>query len=415
MTTCSLSIRATAAMDALNTARSTLTSTILATVLALAAAPASAHCPHNGNENHKHCDTGGGGGGGGGDTSLANPAIAFVNSGLFTSGQMPLMVMDADGSSQTVVLDSPGGGFISSPSWSPDGKFLALSASDNILGCGGVGLVELLDVGTNQWSTPISLVRVGGAWATPAFSPVQDGNTYKLAYFGRENIVPLPGGRVTEELVIVTVTAPDIGSVAVGTPVNISNTPGVGETEPSWSPSGDEIVVAARDISANPDEPSTWVRDYAIYNADGSGRPTSLLRGNPDFPAETVHRTDSADWAKTNEDMILFSLQLVDDDWDIWCIERDTMDAVNVTQHLDDSDRAELNDLQPSWLPDDSGFVFSRDSGAEIVEMTFGNGYDPANGCPTDQQLAAATASVLAKAKGRKDLISADYWRNAAP
>ena len=50
----------------MNTVKMTLFSTVLAAALALMPGPASADCPHKGNPDHKHCDTGGGGGGGDG-------------------------------------------------------------------------------------------------------------------------------------------------------------------------------------------------------------------------------------------------------------------------------------------------------------------------------------------------------------
>jgi hypothetical protein len=406
--------------DIMNTAKMTLAATVLTTALSLMVGPASAHCPHNGNENHKHCDTGGGGGGGN-DPGPANPVIAFVEASQLTSGQHTIKAMDADGGNQTVVLDNlgeAGVGFVNTPSWSPDGDFLAFSATEDILGCRGAGLVEL-DPVTNEWSAPVPLDCTVGSLGSPTFRPIEDGGSYTLAASGFQDALPInpgqPDERISSDLIIVTFAVSGIGTVIAGTPDNISNTPGISEVSPSWSPSGIEIVVQATDFSLNPSEPSTWVHDVAIYNADGSGAPESLVTGNPAFPDGTVDDTDAPDWARTNADMILFGLELVGGDYDIYCIDISTSAVINVTQHLDESDGAELDDWQPSWLPDDSGFLFSRDSGGEIVELKFGNGYDPAAGCPEPTNLTTATTTVLAKGKRRKTVGSADYWRNATP
>lgn len=210
-----------------------------------------------------------------------------------------------------------------------------------------------------------------------------------------------------------TFEATDIESVTVVTQVNISMTPGISETWPSWSPSGDEIVVDALDISPDPDEPSTWIPDIAIYNAGGSGDPISLVKGNTNINASFGDRVDNPDWANENPEPILFGLLFDGGDWDIWCVERTLLYAINVTQHLDISDGAELNDEDPNWLPDDSGFLFSRDHGKEIVEMRFGDNYEPANGCPRPTNLASATTAVLAKGKGSKWVGHPDYWLGA--
>ena len=405
----------------MNAAKMTLASTMLAAALGLAlglmAAPAGADCPHRDNPDHKHCDGGDGGDGGKPpkDSGPANPAIAFSTG--HTWPIYEIKVMDADGGNQTSVLDG-GLASVREPSWSPDGRFLAFFAFQSILGCPdgpGLGLVEL-DPDTNEWSAPIQLVCERSGAGTPAFSPEQIGDTYTLAYFGRHGATPFPDepdGRIADDIIATTFDAPDSGSVTVTETVNITNTAGISENSPSWSPSAGEIVVAALDISADPDDPATWVEDIVIYDAAGGGKLASLVRENPAFDGMAVDDVDDPDWAKTSAEMILFRLKFVGGDWDIWCVERSTGAAVNVTQHLDETEGAERIDWAPSWLPDDSGFLFSRDNDRQIIEMRFGDGYNPADGCPDASNLISATNVVLAQGKGRRKVGGPDYWRNA--
>ncbi len=367
-------------------------------VVGWAITPAQAHCKK---PDHGDCNSGGGGGGKP-PKGPANPVIAFTAGGL---GE--IRVMDADGGNQKSVVS---GGGIRQPSWSPDGRFLAYFGFD----C-RVSLVELINPEMNEWRGPIQLeCDQSGATSTPAFGPFTredgDGNTiYTLAYRGRD-LGAVPMNR--EDIIVIEFTLPDNGPVQIPSWVNITNTNNnlFDEISPSWSPLGDEIVLTAWDTSAVPNDPSTWVKDIVIYKADGSGKVQGLVQGNTAFPGTTIREVDvgNPDWAKTNPDLILFEAKIEGGDRDIYCIERSAGKVVNVTQHIDEREGVEGADTFPTWLPDDTGFLFARNYG-QIIEMRFD---ESLSGCPTRDQLENAS-EVIPLTKGRKRVDETDYWRNA--
>ena len=346
------------------------------------------------------------------DPGPANPVIAF-NTSQVTAGFVQLggeiKVMDADGSSQTLVLDGEGR-LVYNPAWSPDGRFLAFYGGiGGIVGCPdgpAIGLIELINRSTNEWGAPMRLVCLStAAWAS--FSPILDGNRYTLAYF--DELQP----SASTELVVVTFDAPDGGPLEVLELVNTSNSVDISEQSTSWSPSGNEIAVKIYDKRVDPEDPTTWVQDLVIRDANGVGDPISLVQENlVAFGSNIVDRVGSPDWAKTSEEMILFAMNFDGGDYDIWCVEKTTGWAVNVTQHFDEAADLERNDRSPSWLPDDSGFLFARDQDKQIIEMKFGDNYDPANGCPGTSNLGSASSVVLTQAKGKRRVGVADYLRN---
>jgi len=143
----------------------------------------------------------------------------------------------------------------------------------------------------------------------------------------------------------------------------VTDTQGIDEYWPSWSPLGDEIVVQWVDVDADPNVP-----DIVIYKADGTGTPESLVQAPNVFAGMTLNDLGEPHWANTNPDLFLFRARLNGGDNDIYCMERSSKRVVNVTQHRDTSERAELNDFYPRWLPDDSGIIFTRNS-KQFIEM----------------------------------------------
>ena len=206
-------------------------------------------------------------GGGRGGKPPKGPANPVLLVGAFGGG---LVAVDVNGENRLrVVRDGAG-----QPSWSPDGRFVAVRATASLFGVScpppaniGVGLVELLDPVAGDWSGVEILFCLDGSG--PAFSPVASGDTYQIAFSGR---ISTETGSTPNELRVVEVVALPGGGFAVSESVNLSNTPAINEGGPTWSPDGTEIAVAAVDLS-------NGERDLVAYPANGLGLPQSLIQG----------------------------------------------------------------------------------------------------------------------------------------
>ena len=60
----------------------------------------------------------------------------------------------------------------------------------------------------------------------------------------------------------------------------------------------------------------------------------------------------------------------------------------------------------------DYPLLFARDRDKQIIEMKFGDNYDPANGCPDTSNLESASTVVLAQNKGKRRVGQPDYLRS---
>jgi len=255
-----------------------------------------------------------GGGGGGGDP--ADPAIAFVRMRTATSGKLTnegaLMVMDADGSNQTVLFKekvSLSGGYeVRQPSWSPNGAKIAFARVPWGSGSGW-GIYTIALDGTNMMRvTP-------GPGGAPAWSP--DGARIAYVKSGDVWIIDADGTNDTQ----VTST-------------------GAAEGAPTWSPAGDELAYARQG--------DLMVHDLA------SGVITNVTAGGPLSGAVlTDFRSSSVDWARTQDE-----IAVVDTASDLWII--DLGDPTHPTKLGGTAS-------SPSWSPDDLKLVFDREGGIYVI------------------------------------------------
>ena len=95
-------------------------STLLAAALGLVAAPAGADCPHRGNPNHKHCDSGGD------PPAVPNPAIVYQIGE--SDIKRSIAIVNADGSNE-IIFESTAEVSYRTPSWSRDGNSILLAAT----------------------------------------------------------------------------------------------------------------------------------------------------------------------------------------------------------------------------------------------------------------------------------------------
>jgi TolB protein len=173
-------------------------------------------------------------------------SIAYANFAIY--------VIDADGGGtpqEISTVNAPESH--SSPDWSPDGERIVFSrgaGGGDRYGCWQYGRLTLVDP-DGSTETPLANDPI---WldSQPSFSP--DGET--VAFARRPNVcADVPSG------------LPDIYAVplAGGAPVQLTDTPGVAEAAPEWSPDGTKIAFSAKATQGA-------TSDIHVMNADGTGR-----------------------------------------------------------------------------------------------------------------------------------------------
>jgi Tol biopolymer transport system component len=257
----------------------------------------------------------------------ADPAIAYramVYKGRSASSQ--LVIMNADGSNKTVVLDAGAGG----PTWSPDGLELAFKSDVQgrglyVIGRDGTGLSKVLDLA--------AVPRL--AAGSPAWSPVlEDGSTW-LAF--TSDVEGPDGSYDVADLFVVRLDGTGL--------LNVSSTPGVKEWLPTWSPDGRRIAVDAGSHNTGYD-----IITYDLELVGGAltvTGSTNLTGSGSPLDTELVQMPG---WSKAGS-----SVAVQVNYQSIWVIDAD--DPASVSEMLPASVLSA--DLQwPTWSPDDSQIAF---------------------------------------------------------
>jgi Tol biopolymer transport system component len=222
---------------------------------------------------------------------------------------------------------------------------------------------------------------------------------------------------------------------------NLTNTPDVSESQPTWAPSGAQLAFvryhSSCDFVPKPSQCTTSQPDIFVMDANGSSETNltksdafetspdwspdgtkiafsgvrngrwEILTMDPDGQNEAIltgdefHASnDAPDWSPDST-KIVFMKQcqgVCSDTWEIWAVNRDGSGDTNLTNHP-------LDDQYPSWSPDGSEITFSsnRDTSShqsDIYAMPAPTTLPPpgqtaSTATSEDGNMAALTASRL--------------------
>ena len=282
----------------------------------------------------------------------ADPAIAYVvniSKGTAikkTKGQ--LMVMNADGSNQKVVLTETGVEYLD-PTWSPDGTQLVFTREDYIGGRSSICIINVNGTGFRkviEESSDGEMIEGPATWSP---QPLPDGN-YKLAFCYS---VRRPDGTYEIDHDAYFINPDGTGLF------QLTNTLGVGEGLFSWSPTADRVTFPWGD--------GGFIVCWIIYDPDtGTFSPAT---------ERTCFEFGFGIWANLQEKVAVGKGDAggVNDIW--------IYDLLNPSLSYQLTSTPNNYEHDQSWLPDDSKILFVQGpSGQLYVINSDGSGLTPI--CP---------------------------------
>jgi Tol biopolymer transport system component len=243
-----------------------------------------------------------------------------------------IWVMDADGTNQTNLTDTPDTNE-GQLAWSSDGTKIAFTGPGDLNehGSGGLGDIYVMDAdGTNKanlTNTPDFLEN------QPSWAPSGEQLT-----FVRE----VPGQIISEQQDIFVIDT----DPATNDAINLTQTDEQ-ESHPDWSPDGAKIAFSG--VRNGGEE---------ILTMDPNGQNEEILTGDGSDAFD-----EAPDWSPDGT-KVVFQKQcqrVCSDAWEIWGVNRDGSGDTNLTPNdLSEEDRQVTQHTGPSWSPDGSEITFTR-------------------------------------------------------
>jgi Tol biopolymer transport system component len=272
-------------------------------------------------------------------TTSPEGKIVFVRPGTepsehcFEQPCADIWVMDADGSNQTNLTNTPDTNE-GQPAWSSDGTRITFTSDQDEVG--GFSDVWVMNAdGSNQINlTPTAPDADNFHEYQPSWAP-----SGTQIVFVRE----IPGQVISEQSDIFVMDADPTTDNAT----NLTNTD-ASEIDPAWSPDGTTIAFAGVRNSG-----------FEIVTMDPDGQNEEILTG------DSFEGDDRApDWSPDSTKVVFMKQSQVGgccEPWEIWAVNRDGSGDTDLTNHPSD-------DMGPSWSPDGSEITFTSNRAATEEE-----------------------------------------------
>lgn len=251
------------------------------------------------------------------------PTFSPINKIVYSSGytdadrRYDIYVMNPDGTGQTRLTYGSASSNLT-PTWSPDGAEIAFTS---ITQTGGDDTINQIFIMNADGTGMTKLFNNPGHHYHPTWSPYGT----QIAF---TSDLHNPGAYTPNEIYVVNAD----GS---GSPINLTNSSGTHDDQPSWSPDGTKIAFVS------------WVGNNAeifVMNSDGSGQ-TNLTN--------SVYNDYAPSWSPDSQKVAFFRRLGSTDNWSrqIYIMNAD---GVGQTQLTNNSGQ----NWYPNWSPDGTQIAF---------------------------------------------------------